>query len=111
MSVLPSWSRHQTHSQLSYEHSRDGKTRHSESLYLIVLCFSDYLYQCTQLRKTTEDGLALRMGGKGRQQIEDCNLEDLEDEVLLSKSFPIYVYLEALHKLSNRNMTHSRQND
>ena len=46
--------------------------------------FSDYFYQCWQVRKITEDVLAIRVGGQTRHQEEACQ-QELGREVLISK--------------------------
>ena len=37
--------------------------------------FSDYFYQCWQVRKITEDVLAIRVGGQTRHQEKACQQE------------------------------------
>ena len=46
--------------------------------------FSDYFYQCGQVRKMTEDVLAIRMGRQARHQEEACQ-QEMGEEVLISK--------------------------
>ena len=46
--------------------------------------FSDYFYQCGQVRKVSEDVLAIRMGRQARHQEEACR-QELGEEVFISK--------------------------
>ena len=56
----------------------------STNYFMDTPVFSDYFYQCGQVRKMAEDVLAMRMGRQARHQEEACQ-QDLGEEVFISK--------------------------